>query len=194
MKRTMTFLLFALALLAGSVAHAADWDFDRPHTQIKFKVKHLAVAYVWGQFHQYEGKISYDPSKPMDTSVSVSIDVNSIDTGNETRDNHLRSEDFFYVEKYPKMTFVSKKVTVNGGKMKIIGDLTIRGIAKEVTLDVDGPRGPVNMMGTSKIAATATTSINRTDYGLLWNRAIETGGVVVGDMVDIIIDAELNKL
>lgn len=147
-----------------------------------------------GEFTEYSGKISYDPAHPEQATVSVEIDANSIDTGNESRDDHLRSEDFFYAEKFPKITFVSKKVDVQGDKMSIAGELTIRGISKEVTLDVDGPRGPVDMMGTEKIAATASTTINRFDYGLQWNRAIETGGVVVGKDVYILIEVELNKI
>jgi polyisoprenoid-binding protein YceI len=190
------FLAAALAAIIGitPTAEAAEWEFDKAHTQIKFRVKHLMVANVWGDFDEFQGTILYDPDKPQDARVNVTIDINSIDTGNDKRDGHLKSEDFFYAEKYPTMTFESTKVSVDGNGLKVTGDLTIRGVTKEITLDVEGPHGPVDMMGTQKIAATATANLNRTDFGLNWNKVLETGGVVVDEMVHILLEVELNKV
>jgi len=194
MKKSFAIIALMVSILFSSQAtYASEWTLDKAHTQVKFKVKHLTVANVWGEFHTFDGKVVYDPSNPDAASVNVSVDINSIDTGNESRDGHLKSEDFFYTEKYPNMTFVSKKIVKSGNGLKLVGDLTIRGVTKEVTLDVEGPTGPVMMMGTEKIAATATGKINRTDFGMNWNKAIETGGLIVSKKVNILLEVELNK-
>ncbi|MFH0881549.1 MAG: YceI family protein [bacterium] len=193
MKRTIHALLSVVFLGSAISANASEWEFDMPHTQVKFRVKHLMIANVWGQFDTFSGSVNYDPEHPENASVSVTIDVNSINTGNSNRDNHLRSEAFFYVEKYPLMTFVSKKVIRVGDSLEMIGDLTIRGVTKEITLNVEGPTPPMKVFGGTKIAASANARINRLDFGINWNKSIEGGGVVADNMVDILIEAELNK-
>lgn len=196
MKKLFLTLVAAAVLpaLLVSSAVASTWELDQAHTNIKFKVKHLAVANVWGQFSEYSGTVEYDSKNPKNSSVSVTIDAVSVDTDNEKRDGHLRSADFFETETFPTITFVSTKVKAQKDGLKVIGNLTIKGVTKEVTLDVEGPSGPVDFMGTKKMAATASTRINRTDFGLTWNKALETGGVLVSEEVDIILDVELNAV
>ncbi|HEB84286.1 MAG TPA: polyisoprenoid-binding protein [Bacteroidetes bacterium] len=195
MKHLLSFFAFSLLLSMAGAASASTWTFDDPHTNIRFRTKHLMVVDVWGKFNTFSGTITYDPKDITKSKVDVTIDVASVDTDNEKRDNHLRSADFFDAENYPKMTFVSKKIEKAGaGKLKIIGDLTIRGVTREVTLDVDGPTGPFGFMKMNKMAAHATTVINRMDYGVNWNMPLAKGGLLVSEDVDIVIDAELNEM
>lgn len=193
MKRTAALLLLAVFFGGQLTANASEWEFDKAHTQIKFRVKHMMIANVWGQFDTFTGTVNYDPKHPEKASVSVTIDPNSVNTGTAMRDNDLRSERFFYVEKFPTATFVSKKVVKVPGGLNVIGDLTIRGVTKEITLNVEGPTDPISVFGGTKIAATAKTTINRLDFGLNWNKTLENGGVLVSNNVDILIDAEMNE-
>ncbi len=193
MKRPALVLILALLFASVSPIHAAEWEFDKAHTQVRFRVKHLMVTDVWGEFHTFQGTVIYDPAHPEKASVNVSIDASSVDTGNEFRDKDLRSERFFYYEKYPQATFISKKVEKTEKGLTVTGDLSIRGVTKEITLSVTGPTAPFPAFGGTKISASATARINRYDYGLTWNKTIEGGGLVVDPMVDIVIDAELNK-
>ena len=188
-----TFAVVTLLALSTSMAQAGSWELDKAHSNIKFNVKHLMVTNVWGNFDSFDGKISYDQDHPTKGSVEISIDVASIDTDNEKRDGHLRSADFFDVENYPTITFVSKKIQRSGDGLKMTGALTMHGVTKDVTFDITGPSGPVDFMGTEKIAASASTTINRTDFGLNWNKSLETGGVLVGEDVSIVVDIELDK-
>lgn len=190
------FALFAAALfLPGAIpAQAATWKLDKAHTNVKFHVKHLMVTNVWGRFDTFDGTVNYDPEKPSEASVDVTIDTKSVDTDNEKRDNHLRSADFFEAEKYPEMTFKSTRVVKTDNGLKVIGDLTIRGITHEIELLVEGPSQPISFRGSTKVAASATSTIDRTKWGLTWNRTLESGGVLVGDEVTIVIDAELDKV
>lgn len=196
MKKKISTLAAAAAIPAmlATPVSASTWELDQAHTNVKFKVKHLAVANVWGQFNEYSGTVKFDSENPTASSVTVTIDVASIDTDNEKRDGHLRSADFFEVDSYPTITFVSTKVLPQADGLKVVGNLTIKDVTKEVILDVEGPSGPIDFMGTTKMAATASTKINRTDFNLTWNRALETGGVLVSEEVEIILDVELNEV
>jgi len=203
--KTMLPTLMALALAAplyAQVPAAAPaaapspdtWELDQAHTTAQFTVRHMMVTNVHGTFGKVAGKISYDGKDLSTLAADVSIDATSINTNNEKRDAHLRSPDFFDTVNNPSITFKSKRVEKGAaGMFKLIGDLTIRGVTKEVALDVEGPTSPVNAGAVTKIGATATTSINRHDFGVKWSRPIEAGGVVVGDMVKITLEIEANR-
>jgi len=182
-------------LSAGLAAQPAAWQIDPNHSAAQFSVRHMMISTVRGQFQKMTGTAQFDPAEPAKSSIDVTIDAASVDTRQEMRDKDLRSANFFEVEKYPTLTFKSKRVVAAGpGKLKLIGDLTIHGTTKEVTFDVDGPTAPIkDQRGTQHVGASATTSINRKDFGLVWNRALETGGVMVGDDVNLTIDVEMTK-
>ncbi len=158
-----------------------------------FAVKHMMVTTVKGEFGKVAGKINIDEKDITKSSVDVTIDASTIDTRNEQRDGHLKSPDFFDVTKHPNITFKSNKVEkVGEGKLKVTGDLTMRGVTKPAVLDVEGPTAPVKSPfdGSALIGATATTKINRKDFGLNWNKALEAGGVLVGDEVKVTLEVE----
>jgi polyisoprenoid-binding protein YceI len=167
------------------------WNIDTSHSAVHFTVRHLVIAKVRGVFGTFSGQIQLDPDDLSKSSVKVEIDAASIDTKEEKRDAHLRSADFLDVENHPKLTFVSKRVEAAGGKIsKAIGDLTLHGVTKEVTLEIEDSGRAKDPWGNEKAAFEAKTRINRTDFGLKWNAALETGGVLVGEHVDISIDVE----
>jgi polyisoprenoid-binding protein YceI len=177
------------ALLAASPAAASVWELDPSHSAAQFSVTHMMVSTVRGQFSNVHGTVELDDANAANVKVDATIDATTIDTREPKRDGHLKSPDFFDVAKYPTITFKSKKSQKAGeGAYKVTGDLTIHGVTKEVVLDVSGVKSAGTRMG-----AVATTKVNRKDYGLLWNKALEAGGVVVGDDVDITIDIELVK-
>ncbi len=179
---------------AQAPASPNTWQLDAAHTQAQFSVRHMMVTNVKGNFGKVSGTITYDGKDLSTLAADVTIDAASVNTNNEKRDAHLRSADFFDVANHPAITFKSKRVEKGApGNFKLIGDLTIRGVTKEVVLDVEGPVGPVNAGQVTKIGATATTSINRHDYGVKWNRVIEAGGVTVSDEVKITLDIEANR-
>jgi polyisoprenoid-binding protein YceI len=182
-------------LTLPALAAAATWTIDPDHSNVGFKIRHLMVSNVKGSFDKYTGKVELDEKDITKSKVDVSIETASINTNVQKRDEHLRSADFFDVAKYPAMTFVSKKVAKAGkDKLKVTGDLTLHGITKEVVLTVDGPsKESKDPWGNIRKGATATTTINRKDFGLTWNKALETGGVVVGEEVNIIIEIEMIK-
>lgn len=171
------------------------YTIDSAHSVADFKVRHLMVSNVRGEFSGVSGTIQYDPENPANSKLQAKIDVNTIQTRDAQRDAHLKSADFFDVEKYPEITFVSKKVAkVDDEEFAVTGDLTIHGITKEVTLDVEGPAPEAkDPWGNVKTGASAKTKINRKDFGLVWNVALETGGVLVGEDVQIHLDLELTK-
>ena len=158
-------------------------------------MKHLAISTVRGGFSKVTGTVIFDDKDVTKSTVDVTIDVSTVDTREPNRDKDLKSDHFFDVEHYPTMTFKSKKVEqVSPGKLKVTGDLTIHGVTKEVTLDVDGPTAPVkDPWGNQRVAVNATTKINRQDFGVKWNATMDNGGVVVGDDVNITIDTEMIK-
>jgi len=154
----------------------------------------MMVSTVRGSFDRVSGTVSYDPERPEQAHAKVEIQTASVNTGNERRDEHLRSADFFEVETYPTMTFESTRVESAGdGQFRLIGDLTIRGVTKEVVLEVEGPAPPLQTDRGMRTGATATTTVNRKDFGLTWNRMLEAGGVTVSDEVRITIDVELTE-
>jgi polyisoprenoid-binding protein YceI len=196
MKRCPLFILPLMLFFTLPVSsHAATWQIDPDHSSFQFKVRHLMVSNVKGDFTKSKGVVTIDDKDITNLKVEVTIDAASVNTDNAKREEHLRSGDFFDVAKYPTITFVSRKVIKDGpDRLKVIGDLTIHGITKEITVDVEGPTPEVkDPWGGFRRGATATTRINRKDFGLTWNRALETGGVVVGDEVNIYVEVELVK-
>lgn len=194
MKRALA-ILAALVLVAPSAARAG-WEFDTGHTEIRFKVKHLMVSSVNGSFGKFTGTVEYDEKDVTRSKVEVTVDVRSISTGIDQRDDHLRSPDFFDAAKHPSMTFRSTKVEKAGkDSLRVLGDLTIRGVTKPVVLNVTGPTAPARnpIDGSIHVGGTATARIDRKDFGLRWNKALETGGVLVGDDVDITLEIDLVK-
>ena len=185
----------ATALSLPGAAANSNWQIDPAHSSAQFSVRHMAISTVRGAFSKVSGMVALDDKDISKSTVDVSIDANSVDTRVPDRDNDLRSDKFFDVAHHPSITFKSKKVEqVAPGKLKVTGDLTIRGTTKEVVLDVEGPTSPMkDPWGNTRTAATATTKVNRQDFGVKWNAALDNGGVVVGDDVSIVIDVELVK-
>ncbi len=185
----------AAALSLPAPAANSNWQIDPAHSSAQFSVRHMAISTVRGAFSKVTGSVVFDDKDVSKSTVEVTIDANSVDTRVPDRDNDLRSEKFFDVARYPSITFKSRKVEqLAPGKLKVTGDLTIRGTTKEVVLDVEGPTAPMkDPWGNTRNAATATTKINRQDFGVKWNATLDNGGVVVGDDVSIIIDVELIK-
>jgi len=171
------------------------WNIDPAHSVAEFKVKHMMISNVKGSFPKVSGVLAFDETDLSKSSVEASIDVSSIHTRDEQRDGHLKSPDFFDVEKYPTMTFKSTKVTATGaGEGTVEGDLTIRDVTKKVVFTVEGPTEPgKDPWGNTRIGVSATTKISRKDFGLVWNAALETGGVLVGDDVTITLDVQFIK-
>jgi len=211
-SRTILSLLFAIAILVlvqpavtqPALAQAAaqkaapaleTWQIDEAHSSAQFAVRHMMVSTVRGSFGKVTGTVKFDAKNLEASSVEAAVDVQSIDTRQAKRDEHLKSPDFFDVAKYPSMTFKSTKITAAGaGQYKMTGALTIHGVTKTVTFDVEGPAPAVaDGRGGKKSGATATAKINRSDFGLTWNRAIEAGGVAVSDEVTLTIDIQLNQ-
>lgn len=168
----------------------STWQLDASHSSIGFSVKHLMIATVRGSFGKFEAAFSGDEGDLGNATVSATIDASSIDTANDQRDGHLRSGDFFDVEKFPSITFAGKRIVGDAfGDFKIIGDLTIRGVTKEVTLDATFEGRAKDPWGNSRLGYSATGKISRSEFGLTWNQALETGGVMVSDDVRIAIEA-----
>lgn len=171
------------------------YQIDPAHSSAQFTIRHLMISNVRGDFKSVKGTVVYDPENASASSIEAEIDVNSLNTRDENRDAHVKSAEFFNVEKYPSITFKSTKVEREGeGEFKITGGLTILGVTKEVVLKVEGPSDEAkDPWGNVRIGASATTKIKRSDYGLTWNAALETGGVMLGDDVKIELDVELVK-
>lgn len=171
-----------------------SWIIDPSHTRAEFAVKHLMISTVRGQFTDINGTVDFNENDPTKSKVDVKIGTASLLTRDEKRDAHLKSPDFFEVEKYPTMIFKSKRATkIDSLHGKLVGDLTIRDVTKEVTLDVDYAGQAKTPWGTTSAGFTATATINRKDWGLNWNVALETGGVLVGDEVKINLEVEIVK-
>jgi polyisoprenoid-binding protein YceI len=167
------------------------YKIDPAHTAANFTVRHMMVTNVRGGFDKITGTLNFDPANPAASSVDVTIETGSINTGVADRDNHLRSADFFEIEKFPAITFKSTKVEVSGeNRAKVTGDLTIRDVTRSVVMDVEFLGQTASPFGDTRIGFEATTSINREDFGLTWNVALEAGGVLVGKDIKISIDAE----
>jgi polyisoprenoid-binding protein YceI len=192
-------VFFAVAVVTGSLprlAGASHWEIDPQHTSAQFAVRHLVVSTVRGTLGEVTGSVNLDETDITKSSVEATIDAAGILTRDGMRDEHLKGPDFLYVTKYPKVTFKSKKVEkVADGKFKVTGDLTLRGVTKEVALDVEGtPKAFHDQMGVLKLGGVAKTKINRHDFGMEYNKTlVDGGGLVVGNEVDIIIDVELEQ-
>jgi polyisoprenoid-binding protein YceI len=196
MKMGLMRVVLALVLLLAPVAAAAStWNVDPDHSNIQFKVSHLGLVDVKGSFKKYQGSVNLDDKNIAKSSVNLTIEAASIDTGVEKRDEHLRTADFFDVAKFPTITFVSTKVTAAGkGKLKVAGDLTIYGKTKEVVLDVTGPSKELkDPWGHIRRGVSATTTINREDFGLTWNKVLDNGILTIGNKVTISLEIELLK-
>lgn len=190
--------LSAAMLIGGappSLAQVTAWQIDPAHSAAQFTVRHLMIANVKGEFSKVSGVVNLDGRDITKSFAEVTIDTTTVNTGEPKRDAHLRSADFFDVERYPTMTFRSKRITPAGeGKFKMTGDLTIRGVTREVTFDVEGPTPAIrDPWGNARAGATATARIYRKDFNVLWNATIDGGGVVVGDEVTITMDVEMFK-
>ncbi|MCI0571289.1 MAG: YceI family protein [Myxococcaceae bacterium] len=188
-------LLAAAVLCLPSLALGASYEIDPVHSSANFNIKHLMVATVRGEFTKVSGTVTLDEKAPKKSVVEATIDAASIDTHEAKRDNHLKSPDFFDVAKFPTLTFKSTDVKKLGkGKYEVKGDLTMHGVTKPVVLAVDAPDTEVKDPGGNiRRGATATTKLDRKDFGLKWNQALEAGGVMVGDDVDVTLHLELVK-
>jgi polyisoprenoid-binding protein YceI len=190
---------FAAALtltgLSGTAqVQAATYDIDPVHSAAQFSVRHLMISNVKGEFTKVTGTIVYDPKNLAATKVEAVIDATTISTREPKRDAHLKSPDFFDTAKFPTLAFKSKQVSRANGGIHVKGDFTLHGVTREVVLVVDGPTAEQkDPWGNIRIGATATTKINRKDYGLTWNQALEAGGLAVGDEVSITVDLEAVK-
>lgn len=170
------------------------YQIDPSHSSATFSIKHMMIAKVHGGFEKLSGKLTYSPSEPQKSTIEVAIEAASINTREAQRDAHLKSADFFDVEKYPQITFKSVKVEKSGDDLKVVGDLTIHGVTKQVTLEMESPSEEMkDPWGNTKIAVSGTTKIKRKDFGLTWNAALEAGGVLVGDDVNITLDVQFVK-
>lgn len=169
----------------------SKWDIDHSHSTVGFRIKHMVIARVNGTFENWSGTLAFDPQDPTASSVNVTVDVASIDTRNAERDAHLRSGDFFDTETYPEMTFASTAVeTVDADNFRVTGDLTLHGVTRPIVLDVEFGGRVTDPWGNDRIGFTAKGKIDRKEFGLTWNAALETGGVLVGETVDITIELE----
>jgi len=194
--------LVFVSLLIATVAAAETYVVDKTHSEVGFRVRHI-VSKVPGSFNQFSGTFTFDPAAVKtakvgevveNASVEFTIDASSIDTDNSDRDNHLRSQDFFWVEKHPELTFKSTKIQkIAGDNFDVWGTLTMRGIEKPVKIDVAFLGTATDPWGNDKAGFQATTKVNRKDFDMVWNKALDQGGTILGEEVSIEIDLELNK-
>src|ERR1700704_4579811 len=184
-----------MSTLATPQTATTTWNIDPAHSVAEFKVKHMMISNVKGQFPKVSGALTLDESTLAKSRVEALIEAASIETRDAQRDTHLKSPDFFDVEKFPKLSFKSTGIRqVRDGELAVEGDLTIRGVTRKVVFSVEGPTPPArDPWGNTRVAVSATTKINRKDFGLTWNAALETGGILVGDEVTITLDAEFIK-
>jgi polyisoprenoid-binding protein YceI len=196
MNRRLFASLFAAVLFtgfAGTAAHAqssSNWTIDKNHAEIIFAIKHMGVSTVRGSISGITGDVVWDGKNPATASVNATIDANTLTTNNEARDKHLKSPDFFNVEKFPTLTFKSTSVTSSGGKLQVVGDLTLAGVTKSVTLTVDGPTAPVKGQGGKMVTGfSATGTLKRSDF----NFGSKFGSPTLGDDVQFTIDVEADK-
>ena len=178
-----------------SSTQTTKWTVDSTHAEVGFSVRHMMIATVRGRFGAVTGTVTVDERNPRNSKVDVTIDASSIDTRQEMRDNHLRSPDFFDVAQFPNLHFVSKRIEGDprSGDFRVIGDLTIRDVAREVELKATFEGEGKDPWGNERAGFSATGKLNRTDFGLHWNQALEAGGVLVSDEVKLSIDVELVK-
>jgi len=193
MKTSILSLGLLGSLAAAGNARASEWEVDPAHTTATFAVRHLMVSTVKGAFEKVSGSVTLDEGNPARSKIEFAIDAASINTRNDQRDGHLKSPDFFDVAKYPKLEFTATKIEKAGkDRFKVVGDLTMRGVTHPVTLEIEGPTAPVkDMMGRLVRGVVARGKLNRKEWGLVWNKALEGGGVLVSDEVQLEVNAEL---
>lgn len=192
MNRYLILFLIALVLGIPLSGEAANYQMDADHSSIQFKIRHLTVSNVTGTFNKVKGASSIEGEDLATLKVEVTIDAASIDTRHQKRDEHLRTPDFLDVAKYPTITFVSRKIVKGDpGKLKVIGDLTLHGVTREITVDLEGPTPEIkDPWGNFRRGVTGTAKIDRRDFGITWNKVLDSGGLVVGNEVSIQIDIE----
>jgi polyisoprenoid-binding protein YceI len=194
-KALMGGLVAAVMAFSAGAAQAATWDIDNSHASVGFSVRHLTVSDAKGSFTKFKGQVMVDEKDITKSTVNVEIDATSVNTANEKRDEHLRSPDFFDTAKFPALVFKSTKVEKQGTGLLVTGDLTMHGVTKPVVLTVEGPAAAVkNPWGQTVSAVKATGKLNRKDFGLEWNKTLESGGLLVGEDVTLTIEAELTQV
>lgn len=184
-----------MATMTAPQTAVSTWNIDPAHSVAEFKVKHMMISNVKGQFSKLSGSLSLNEGDIADSKVEATIDAASISTGEADRDAHLKSADFFDVQQFPALSFKSGRVVRKGeDELSVEGELTIHGVTRKVTFAVEGPTAPgKDPWGNTRIGISATTKINRKDYGLTWNAALETGGILVGEEVTITLDVQFIK-
>jgi polyisoprenoid-binding protein YceI len=184
-----------MSTLATAPSAVSTWNLDAAHSVAEFKVKHMMISNVKGQFTKLTGTLKFDEQDIINSTVEASIEAGSIHTSDAQRDAHLKSADFFDVEKFPALTFKSTSITrKSDDELAVAGDLTIHGITRKVVFTVEGPTPPAkDPWGNTRLGLSATARINRKDYGLTWNAALETGGILVGDEITITLDVQFVK-
>ena len=194
MKKSLIAVGFAVILAAAAQAQSTTWQLDPAHSNAQFSVRHLGISNVQGEFTKLSGTVNLDDQDISKSTVNATIDVNSLDTRVPNRDNDLKSDHFFDTAKYPTITFESTKIVSTGeGTAKMTGNLTLHGVTKEVTFDVTGPTKVIQVMGTRR-GASATTKINRQDFGMVFmSNAMPGGDQMIGDTVTITLDIEMLK-
>jgi len=195
MRKSLLVAIFAVLAAPGFAQNQNTWRIDTNHSSAQFSVRHMGISKVQGQFTKVSGAVDFDEKDITRSSVTATIDIGSVDTRVESRDNDLRSPNFFDVAKYPAMTFQSKKIIQSGsGTLQVVGDLTLHGVTREVTLNVDGPSPAIKDPGGNlRRGFEATTKIVRQDFGLTYDKALGTGELVVGNDVSITLDIEIVK-
>jgi polyisoprenoid-binding protein YceI len=185
-------VLVFTAALPATAQH--EYKIDSAHSSAQFAVTHMMISTVRGEFGKLSGTVYFDPAKPEADKVDATIEVAAVTTREEKRDGHLKSPDFFDVAKYPQMTFKSTSAYKEDGKLMVKGDLTIHGVTKPAVLTVEGPSAEMkDPYGMQRVGASATTKINRKDFGLVWNKTLDGGGMMVGDDVNITLDVEMTR-
>ena len=169
------------------------WQFDTVHSSISFSIRHLIIAKARGRFGKWSGTLTLDEERPDESRVDIEIDAASIDTNEPQRDAHLRSADFFDVERFPTITFKSRRVQQNGDRLRITGDLTLHGVTREVTFDAEYAGEIKDPWGNDRRGFSAKTAIDRKDFGLTFNQVLDAGGLALGDRVDIGVEIEVFK-
>ncbi len=184
-----------MSTLTAPQTATTTWNLDPAHSVAEFKVKHMMISNVKGQFAKVTGALTLDESDLTNSRIEALIEADSITTRDNQRDAHLKSADFFHVEKFPTLSFKSTRVRVAGdGELAVEGELTIRDVTRKTLFSVEGPTAPArDPWGNTRVAVSATTKINRKDFGLTWNAALETGGILVGDEVTITLDVQFVK-
>jgi polyisoprenoid-binding protein YceI len=184
-----------VSTLTTPTAAVSTWKIDPVHSHAEFKVKHMMISNVKGHFKDLAGTLLLDETDVTRSKIDASVEVASVDTRDPQRDGHLKSADFFDAEKFPRLSFQSSRITDRGnGELSVSGDLTIHGVKRAVTFQVEGPTAPAkDPWGNTRIGLSATTKINRKDFGLTWNATLESGGILVGDEVTITLEVQLVK-